>query len=77
MKNKIKVEGHSNLYRDSISGAIINENQSEYEKFMIQYDSKQKEKNKINLLEKDLNALKTDIEQIKTLLVQLNDRSSS
>lgn len=77
MNNKISVEGHSNLYRDAISGAIINDSDSEYKKFMLQYESKQKTKTKLTSIEKDLSNLKSDIEQIKTLLLKLNERTST
>ena len=32
--DKVKVEGHSNLYRDTQSGAVIDSNRSEYEQYM-------------------------------------------
>ena len=41
MMNKIKVEGHNNLYRDASTGAIINSNIEEYKVF---YDKIQTQK---------------------------------
>ena len=32
--SKIKVEGHSNLYRDPDSGAVINSSRADYERYM-------------------------------------------
>jgi hypothetical protein len=77
MKNKLQVEGHSNLYRDIKSGAIINENQTEYEKFMTQYEVKQKTKNKLSTIEKDLHNVKSEINEIKSLLLKLYERTSA
>ena len=57
----IPVKGHSNLYRDEKSGAIINCDTNEY----IQYINMRKNK---DLYEYEIKEMKKDIEEIKTLL---------
>lgn len=60
----IKVEGHQNLYRDENSGAIINCDSIGYNQYvnsLIQRDVQKKE----------LDAMKKDIDEIKTLLREL------
>jgi len=60
----IKVEGHQNLYRDENSGAIINCDSIGYNQYvnsLIQRDVQKKE----------LDAMKNDIDEIKTLLKEL------
>lgn len=60
----IKVEGHQNLYRDEKSGAIINCDSVGYNQYvnsLIQRDVQKKE----------LDAMKKDIDEIKTLLKEL------
>ena len=60
----IKVEGHQNLYRDEKSGAIINCDSVGYNQYvnsLIQRDVQKKE----------LDAMKRDIDEIKTLLREL------
>lgn len=64
--NKIKVEGHSNLYRDAQSGAVINSNRSEYEKYM-------KAKQNRNGMRNEINTLKQDLDEIKQLLKKLTN----
>lgn len=64
--NKLKVEGHSNLYRDVNSGAIINSNRQEYEQYM---KAKTNRENLVN----EINTLKQDLDEIKNLLKKLTN----
>ena len=75
--DKMYVEGHPNLYRDLHSGAIINENQLNYDLYMQQYQSRQIKSQRIDNIENDLNNLKSEIGEIKSLLLKLNERTSS
>ena len=62
------VEGHADLVRDNSTGAILNNDTSEYENY-IRMRSKRKEwTDKIDNMENDLKSLKDDINEIKTLL---------
>jgi hypothetical protein len=58
MSNYIKVEGYENLYRDSFTGAIINK----------EIPSKNKLSTTFNAVVDDLNNLKNEISEIKSLL---------
>lgn len=60
----IKVEGHSNLFRDKKTGAIINMDNDGYEKYL-------KLMRKDNKKERELNKMKSDIEDIKDALSQI------
>ena len=64
--DKIKVEGHSNLYRDSQSGAVINSNRSEYERYM-------KAKANRDGMVNEINTLRQELDEIKQLLKQITD----
>lgn len=64
----IPVEGHSNLFRDRFTGAIINTDKSAYSNYIRMKDQKQREKN-------ELNKIKSDIEEIKSLLKELTNGS--
>ena len=70
------VDGHPGLYRDLTSGAIINESSYEYETYMKNYQTRQNKSQRIDKIEEDLNSLKSDINEIKFLLLKLNERSS-
>lgn len=65
----IPVEGHTNLYRDESSNAIINCNDYEYEQYLKIKNLKLKEKN-------ELNDLKKEVEDLKDLIKQLIDSKS-
>ena len=74
---KLMVEGHPGLYRDVQSGAIVNENSYEYESYMKSYQMRQNKSQRIDRLEDDLQSLKSEISEIKSLLLQLNERTTS
>tara|TARA_R100000030_G_scaffold95626_1_gene83224 strand:+ start:132 stop:308 length:177 start_codon:yes stop_codon:yes gene_type:complete len=50
------------------SNAIVNQNKGEYEKFMRLSEIKYREKMEMKKLKSDVNAMKTDLEEIKSLL---------
>ncbi len=54
----IKVDGHENLYRDSITGAIVNTDKPSPKNFNKQFN---------NVID-DINSLKDEISEIKSLL---------
>lgn len=60
----IPVEGHSNLYRDEQSGAIINLDTIGYNQYKNLVNSKMAQKQEIE-------KMKSDIEEIKSLLKEL------
>lgn len=66
MIDKLKVEGHSNLYRDVNSGAVVNSNRDEYERYML---AKANRDNMVN----EINTLKQELDEIKQLLKKLTN----
>lgn len=68
MTEYLKVKSDVSLVRDMNSNAIVNQNQSEYDKFMSLSKKKYKEKNELDTMKSDLNALKSDMEEIKSLI---------
>jgi formate-dependent nitrite reductase cytochrome c552 subunit len=69
-----KVEGHMNLVRDEETKAVINVNVSEYQKYLDQKSTKEKEIERIQSLESEVTDIKTDIGEIKSLLHQIITR---
>ena len=67
----IKVKDNENLVRDSKSNCIINTNKSEYDEYLARRKSKQSEKNKVENLEKDMDTLKNELSEIKSLLKEI------
>ena len=68
MSDYIKVDSDSNLVRDTNNHAIINNNKTEFDKFLRLSEKKYKEKKEFENLKSDVNSMKTDLEEIKSLL---------
>lgn len=70
----IKVEGHSDLYRDPNTGAIINKNKSEYDVYTMAQKARMTDRERINNIESDMNKIKDELYGIKLMLQTLLDR---
>ena len=68
MKQYIKVEEQDSLVRDISSNAIVNNNKSEYENFLRISEQKYKEKKEFEKLKTDVNSMKNDLDEIKSIL---------
>lgn len=55
----IKVEGHPNLYRDEISGAIINYDSTSYNQYVNSLKKKELKKNELDNIKKDIAEIKS------------------
>lgn len=64
----IRVEGENNLYRDRKTGAIVNTDSSGYSHYMKMKQKRQTEREELDILRKD-------IEEIKSLLKELTNGS--
>ncbi len=65
---KLKVEGHDNLVRDTVSNAVINSSTSEYKIYMNRVKSREKQGDQIRNAVKEINTLKAELREIKNLL---------
>ena len=74
---KIAVDGHPGLYRDTSSGAIVNDNSYEYDSYMKQYRTIQKKSHRLDILEGNLQSLQSEINDIKSLLLQIHERTAN
>ena len=68
MNKHIKVKSDVSLVRDVDSNAIVNQNQSEFDKFLELSQRKYQETKKFDDMRSDLDSLKQDMDEIKTLL---------
>jgi hypothetical protein len=71
MSNYLKVEGHENLVRDTSSNAIINKNVNAYESAKKRAGEAQRQRDEIRETNRELNTLKSEMHEIKSLLQQL------
>tara|TARA_B100000795_G_scaffold236057_1_gene195999 strand:+ start:421 stop:651 length:231 start_codon:yes stop_codon:yes gene_type:complete len=67
----VQVEGHSDLSRDMNSGAIINRNRSAYDRAKRRAAEAQISRDTIRDTTRDINTLKSEMHEIKSLLKQL------
>lgn len=64
----IRVKGHQNLYRDEASGAIVNCDSMAYNQYVSTLYTRDCQK-------KEINKMKNDIDEIKSLLQELLNES--
>ena len=64
----IRVKGHQNLYRDENTGAIVNCDSVAYNQYLNTQHNKDFQK-------KEINKMKKDIDEIKSLLQELLNES--
>ena len=68
MNNYLIVKTDRNLIRDLNSNAIVNKNKSEYDQFIKMSEQKYKEKKEFENLKHEVNLIKNDLSEIKSLL---------
>ena len=69
-KTFIKVEGHTSLVRDVRSNAIVNRNVSEYQTYMKRVRDREQQGDQIRSAVKEINNLKAELREIKTLIIE-------
>ena len=67
----IKVKDHKNLMRDPLSNGILNTNQTDYDEYIARRDAANKAKDSELTMKEDLDNLKGEINEIKSLLKEL------
>ena len=70
-----RVENKEHLIRDSENNAIINTDLNAYEAYKVEYRKKLQEKKNMTNMEEELKSLKSDIDEIKSLLKDLANKS--
>ena len=75
MSNFTRVEGHQDLVRDNVSGAIINRNRNAYEMAKKRAADAQRQRDEIRSATREINTLKCEMHEIKDMLKTLLDRN--
>ncbi|OUU50237.1 MAG: hypothetical protein CBD35_03645 [Verrucomicrobia bacterium TMED175] len=70
----IKVEGHSELVREQNSHAVINTDTTTYNTYMRMMENKKKQRDQLRDAVREINSLKCEMHEIKSLLMQLMDK---
>ena len=70
----VNVEGHTSLVRDTETGAIVNTNRTEYERYVKQkrlFQERNSQIEQINKHTNEINSIKDDLQEIKSMLLQM------
>ena len=65
------MEGHKDLARDPETGAIVNVNTLEYTQYLSRCEVKTEKNQKVQTMEQDLANVKSELNEIKSLLKEL------
>ena len=68
-KGATKVEGHTHLVRDLKSQAIVNTDSDAYARYMARKRKQKAQNDEIRSVIRDVNELKTEMREIKDLLI--------
>jgi len=71
MNQFLKVQGHASLIRDTTTGAILNNNRTEYEEYLDRKRKAEAREAEISQHTEDINNIKNELSDIKQLLLQL------
>ena len=66
-----KIGGNKDLARDPETNAIINVNSLDYDRYIAMREAKNKKNKVVDTIEEDLNDLRGEINEIKSLLKEL------
>lgn len=66
-----KVQGHSDLVRDTSTGAILNTNKNEIARARELKEKKRQERQNMEALRNEVESMKQDFKDIKELLIRL------
>jgi len=67
----LKVQGYEGLVRDTSTGAIINTNRTELDNYLRQKEIVEQRDLQISKNTEDINNIKNDLHEIKSLIYQL------
>lgn len=67
----LKVQGHDGLVRDISTGAIVNTDKTEYDRYVETRRKAEQRENTISQHTLEINNIKNELQDIKNLLVQL------
>ena len=71
---RLKVEGHTNLVRDTVSNAVVNSSTSEYRIYMSKYRAREQQSDELRSACKEINNLKAELREIKSLIKKVIEK---
>jgi hypothetical protein len=76
MNDYIKVDGKDGLVRDMSTRAIINTNKSDYQNYLNRVADVKEKQRQIEEHSEDINNIKTELSEIKQMILMLINKSS-
>ena len=73
----IPVDNRDGWYRDPASNAVVNCNKSQYDQYMASYNKREKKEKQFTTLQNDVDVLKSDISDMKSMLLQLVEKKDA
>ena len=73
MGDTAKVQGHTHLVRDLKSQAIINTDSDAYARYMARKTKQKVKDDEVRQVIREVNELKTEMREIKNLIIGLNN----
>ncbi len=73
---RLPIEGKEGWFKNVDTGSVDCSNKRGYEAYMSQYQLEQKEKEKMQALQNDVSVLKSDMSEIKSLLLTLANKNN-
>ena len=73
----IPVENREGWFRDPDSHAIVNCNKSQYDQYMASYNKRENKEKAFTTLQKEVSGLKSDISDMKSMLLQLVEKKDA
>ena len=73
----IPVDNRDGWYRDPASNAVVNCNKSQYDQYMASYNKREKKENQFTSLQTDVDALKSDISDMKNMLLKFLEKNNA
>ena len=73
----IPVENRDGWFRDPESNAVVNCNKTQYEQYMASYNKRQKKDDDFDSLQNDVDLLKSDISDMKSMLTLLLEKKNA
>ena len=69
-----KIEGYPDLVKDGTTGAVLSNNNSAYNAVRKRHKAKQLEKDKMLRQETDINSMREELTEIKTIMKTLMEK---
>ena len=75
MREYLKIDGHSDLVKDTKTHAVINTNKNAYVSYKKRLQEAQRQRDEIRTATREINNLKCEMHEIKDMLKTLMDRT--